>query len=39
VPDGIACYESLIKVHTSLALPAEEIHRIGLEEVARVAPR
>jgi uncharacterized protein (DUF885 family) len=36
VPDGVACYESLIKVHTSLALPAEEIHRIGLEEVARV---
>jgi uncharacterized protein (DUF885 family) len=36
VPDGAACYESLIKVHTSLALPAEEIHRIGLEEVARV---
>jgi uncharacterized protein (DUF885 family) len=36
VPEGIACYESLIKVHTSLSLPAEEIHRIGLEEVARV---
>ena len=36
VPGGAACYDSLIKVHTSLALPAEEIHRIGLEEVARV---
>jgi uncharacterized protein (DUF885 family) len=36
VPDGVACYDSLIRVHTSLALPAEEIHRIGLEEVARV---
>jgi uncharacterized protein (DUF885 family) len=36
VPDGAACYDSLIKVHTSLALPAEEIHRIGLDEVARV---
>ena len=36
VPDGLACYDRLIKVHTSLALPAEEIHRIGLEEVARI---
>ncbi|HXU81290.1 MAG TPA: DUF885 domain-containing protein, partial [Polyangia bacterium] len=36
VPDGAACYDSLIKVHTSLPLPAEEIHRIGLEEVASV---
>ncbi|HXU80031.1 MAG TPA: DUF885 domain-containing protein, partial [Polyangia bacterium] len=36
VPDGAACYDSLIKVHTSLSLPAEEIHRIGLEEVASV---
>lgn len=36
VPEGLACYERLIKVHTSLALPAEEIHRIGLEEVARI---
>ena len=36
VPGGAACYERLIKVHTSLALPAEEIHRIGLEEVARI---
>ncbi len=36
VADGLACYDRLIKVHTSLALPAEQIHRIGLEEVARV---
>lgn len=36
VPDGLACYDRLIKVHTSLQLPAEEIHRIGLEEVARI---
>jgi uncharacterized protein (DUF885 family) len=36
VPDGLACYQRLIKVHTSLALSPEEIHRIGLEEVARV---
>jgi len=36
VPDGAACYARLIKVHTSLDLPPEEIHRIGLEELARV---
>jgi uncharacterized protein (DUF885 family) len=36
VPGGAACYRRLIEVHTSLDLPAEEIHRIGLEELARV---
>src|SRR5207248_1100808 len=36
VPGGAACYARLIKVHTSLELPAEEIHRIGMEELARV---
>jgi uncharacterized protein (DUF885 family) len=36
VPGGAACYAKLIKVHTSLELPAAEIHRIGLEELARI---
>jgi uncharacterized protein (DUF885 family) len=36
VPGGAACYTRLIKVHTSLELPAAEIHRIGLEELARI---
>jgi uncharacterized protein (DUF885 family) len=36
VPGGAACYALLIKVHTSLDLPAAEIHRIGLDELARV---
>jgi uncharacterized protein (DUF885 family) len=36
VPGGATCYARLIKVHTSLELPAEEIHRIGMEELARV---
>lgn len=36
IPDGLGCYGRLIKVHTSLAPGAEEIHGIGLEEVARV---
>jgi uncharacterized protein (DUF885 family) len=36
VPGGAACYARLVKVHTSLELSAEEIHRIGLEELAQV---
>jgi uncharacterized protein (DUF885 family) len=36
VPGGGACYSRLIKVHTSLELAPEEIHRIGKEELARV---
>jgi uncharacterized protein (DUF885 family) len=36
LPGGAACYTRLIKVHTSLELPAAEIHRIGLEELARI---
>jgi uncharacterized protein (DUF885 family) len=36
VPGGVACYERLIKVHTSLDLSADEIHHIGLEENAKI---
>jgi len=36
VPGGAACYEKLVKVHTSLDIPAAEIHRIGLEELDRI---
>jgi uncharacterized protein (DUF885 family) len=36
VPGGEASYRALITVHTSLDLPPAEIHRIGLEEVARI---
>jgi uncharacterized protein (DUF885 family) len=36
IPQGRACYEKLIRVHTSLALPAEQIHQIGLEENAKI---
>jgi uncharacterized protein (DUF885 family) len=36
VPGGAACYPKLIKAQTSLELPAAEIHRIGLEELARI---
>jgi uncharacterized protein (DUF885 family) len=36
VPGGAACYERLIKVHTSLEMSADEIHVIGLEEIASI---
>jgi uncharacterized protein (DUF885 family) len=36
VPEGLACYDRLIGVYTSLSLAAAEIHRIGLEEIARI---
>ena len=32
---GLECYRKMIKVHTSLDLSPEEIHRIGLEQVAK----
>ncbi len=36
VTGGAACYARLIRVHTSLELSAQEIHHIGLEELARI---
>lgn len=36
IPSGAACYRALIRVHTSLNLSADSIHRIGLEEVAAI---
>jgi uncharacterized protein (DUF885 family) len=36
VPDGSVAYAGLVRAHTSLTLAPEEIHRIGLEEVARI---
>ena len=35
LPDGIECYERMIRVHTSLAMSAEEIHQLGLAQVAQ----
>ncbi|WP_437940397.1 DUF885 domain-containing protein [Sorangium sp. So ce341] len=36
VPGGEACYARLIQASTSLALSADEVHAIGLEQVARI---
>ena len=36
IPDGAACYARLVRVHTSLELSPDEIHRIGLQEIAGI---
>ena len=36
MPDGAAYYQEQIEEYTTLDLTAEEIHRIGLDEVARI---
>ena len=36
VPDGPEAYRRLIRVHTSLDVDAEALHRVGLEEIARI---
>ncbi len=36
VPDGDAIYDKLIRYHTTTELSADEIHQIGLDEIARI---
>ena len=36
LPDGAAYYQAMIRKFTTLDLTAEQIHKIGLEEVARI---
>jgi uncharacterized protein (DUF885 family) len=36
IPNGAAYYQSQIKYYTTLDLTADEIHQIGLKEVARI---
>jgi uncharacterized protein (DUF885 family) len=38
-PGGEAAYRQLVRYHTSLDLAPEEIHRRGLDEVARIGAR
>ncbi|OFI35695.1 hypothetical protein BFC17_12125 [Alteromonas lipolytica] len=39
LPDGKAYYQAQIKQYTTLDLSAEEIHQIGLDEVAKIRAR
>ena len=36
LPDGAECYRKMIRRHTSLDLPPQRIHEIGLAEVAHI---
>ncbi len=36
LPGGAEAYAALIRVHTSLDLPAEQVHALGLAEVERI---
>lgn len=36
LPDGPAYYDYLVRYHTTTDLTAEEVHQIGLDEVARI---
>jgi len=36
LPDGAQCYASLIRRHTTLPVSADEVHQVGLREIARV---
>lgn len=36
LPDGRAFYDARLRAHTTTSLTADEIHAIGLEEVARI---
>jgi uncharacterized protein (DUF885 family) len=39
IPDGAVDYERAIAFHTTLPFSADELHRIGLDEVARLEDR
>jgi len=36
LPSGAACYDALILLHTTLPLSADEVHALGLAEIARI---
>ena len=35
LPDGVECYRKMIRVRTSLDISPEELHQLGLEQVAK----
>ncbi len=35
-PDGASCYDAAVRAHSSLAMPAKQVHELGLREVDRL---
>ncbi len=35
-PDGVHCYDAAVRAHSSLAVPAKQVHELGLREVDRL---
>jgi uncharacterized protein (DUF885 family) len=35
-PDGVRCYDASVRAHSSLAVPARQVHELGLREVDRL---
>ena len=35
-PDGEACYDASVRYYASISMPAEDIHRAGLAQMARI---
>ena len=36
IPDGAACYDSSVRFHSSLSVPAKQVHEIGLAQVEKL---
>jgi uncharacterized protein (DUF885 family) len=35
-PDGVVCYDAAVRAHSSLSMPARQVHELGLREVDRL---
>jgi uncharacterized protein (DUF885 family) len=35
-PDGVRCYDAAVRAHSSVAMPARQVHELGLREVDRL---
>lgn len=36
LPDGRACYRTAVRQHSTLDVPAERVHQLGLQQMARI---
>jgi uncharacterized protein (DUF885 family) len=37
IPNGAACYDASVRFHSSLSVPANQVHEIGLQQVERLS--